>query len=44
MASNHKRPIRAIRPNVRRELDELQCAVAEQQNEHQKLDKAIAEL
>jgi hypothetical protein len=44
MVSNHKRPIRAIRPGVRRELDELQCAIAEQQKENQKLEKAIADL
>jgi hypothetical protein len=44
MVSSHKRPARAIRPGVRRELDELQCAIAAQQQQNQKLEKAIAEL
>jgi hypothetical protein len=44
MAPHHKRPVRAIRPGVRRELNELQCAMAEQQEENQKLGKAITEL
>jgi hypothetical protein len=44
MAPSHKRPVRAIRHGVRRELDELQSAMARQQEANQKLEKAIAEL